>query len=106
MVTSRKICLRSQVILGNFAAVTNPANRLIEVFGTRAGIAKRFKISPEAARLWLKDGIPTDRALEVEAATAAAPDGQRISALEVLKYAKAREDAKLQTPPAPAASPA
>ena len=69
----------------------NPAVRLVERFGGRAEVAEHFEISVEAVRLWLKNGIPADRALDVEEATR----GTRyaIKASEVLQYARAQREA-------------
>ena len=65
----------------------NPAERLVRKFGGRAGVANRFSVSTETVRLWLKNGIPTDRALEVQEAT----DGA-IAAHSILRFAqKSRE---------------
>lgn len=80
----------------------NPAQRLIGLFGSKAGVAARFNVSREAVRLWLKDRIPPDRALEVEQATAGTEHA--ISAMEVLRYAKLREDAATSSPAATAPS--
>lgn len=80
----------SQGFLATVRAVDNPAVRLIKAFGSKAETAKRFKVSREAIRLWLKDRIPPDRALDVEQETAGSEHA--VSALEVLRYAKWRED--------------
>jgi hypothetical protein len=64
----------------------NPAERLVKGLGGRAAVAARFEISIEAVRLWLKKGIPTDRALDVERATVGT--GYAVTALEILQYAR------------------
>jgi hypothetical protein len=70
------------------AVVVNPAERLVEGFGGRPAVARQFGVSPEAVRQWLlpENGIPTDRALDVEEATRKweAP----ITSKEVLEYAR------------------
>ena len=52
-------------------------------------MAEWFGISREAVRLWLKDGIPTDRALEVEEATVRCKPP--VTAAEVLEHARQRK---------------
>lgn len=70
----------------------NPALKLIERFGgSRAAVATHFGVSPEAVRLWLKNGIPPERALDAEIATRGTE--QAVTALEVLLYAKQQRDA-------------
>lgn len=68
---------------------SNPAVRLIEGLGSRAAVAERFSVSIEAVRLWLKSGIPTDRALEVEEETKGTEFA--ISANEILQYNRAKK---------------
>jgi DNA-binding transcriptional regulator YdaS (Cro superfamily) len=65
----------------------NPATRLVARFGSNAEVAKHFSVTREAVRLWLKNGIPPDRALEVEERT----EGE-VTAMEVLNYAKQQKD--------------
>lgn len=84
--TSGKDCLHSQGFLAIFGAMVNPAERLIEGFGGRGPVADRFGISREAVRLWLLNGIPADKALDVEEATKRTKFP--ISAIEVLRYAR------------------
>jgi hypothetical protein len=69
----------------------NPAQRLVKGFGGRGAVASRFAITTEAVRLWLKNGIPADRALDVEEATAGSAFA--ISATEVLQYARRQREA-------------
>lgn len=65
----------------------NPAERLVSGLGGRTAVRERFGLkSNEAVRLWLKNGIPADRALEVEEVTRGTEFA--ISATEVLEYAK------------------
>jgi len=66
----------------------NPAEKLIDRFGSNAEVARKFDITREAVRQWLENGIPTDRALEVEELT----DGE-ISATEILKAARKKKQA-------------
>lgn len=70
---------------------TNPAERLVEGFGGRSAVAERFSVSNEAVRLWLKHGIPADRALDVEEATRDTPFA--ISATDVLQFARHQKEA-------------
>jgi hypothetical protein len=68
----------------------NPALKLIKLYGSNAAVGRQFSVSGEAVRMWLKNGIPPDRALDVE-------DGTRetafpISAMEVLLFAKQQRD--------------
>ena len=69
----------------------NPAVRLVDGFGGRAATAARFDVSSEAVRLWLKNGIPTDRALDVEEQTRGTDFA--ILAAEVLQYARRQKEA-------------
>lgn len=68
------------------APAANPALRLVACFGDKARVAEHFKVSREAVRLWLKNGIPPDRALEAEDATRGS--AFEISAIDVLEYAR------------------
>ncbi len=70
---------------------SNPAAKLVERFGSNAEVAKHFGITREAVRLWLKNGIPPDRALEIEDATRGTKHA--ISATEVLHYARQQKEA-------------
>lgn len=67
-------------------SIENPAVRLVGRFGDKAGVAEHFGISREAVRLWIKNGIPADRALEAEDATRGTEF--EITATEVLQYAR------------------
>lgn len=69
----------------------NPAVRLVEGLGGRAAAAARFEVSSEAIRLWLKNGIPADRALDVEEVTRGTQF--TIAATDVLQYARAQREA-------------
>lgn len=69
----------------------NPAVKLVEGLGGRAAAAARFDVSSEAIRLWLKNGIPADRALEVEEESRGTEFA--VTATEVLQYAKAQREA-------------
>lgn len=66
------------------------AERLVKHFGgdekpsiARRRAAKALKMNPETLRLWLRDGIPLERALYVEEKT-----GGRITADEILQEAR------------------
>ncbi len=65
----------------------NPAEKLVEGYGGRSAVAAAFEVSSEAVRLWLKQGIPADRALEAEEKTRG-KGRYAVSAIEVLRYAK------------------
>lgn len=65
---------------------TNPAERLVAYFGSNTAVADHFGISREAVRLWVKNFIPPDRALEVEETTRGTV--YAIKATEILQYAK------------------
>lgn len=69
----------------------NPAVRLVDGLGGRAATAARFRVSIEAIRLWLKNGIPADRALEVEEVSR--KTRFLVRANEVLHYARAQREA-------------
>jgi hypothetical protein len=62
----------------------NPAERLVELLGGRPAVAAAFDVSSETVRLWLKHGIPEDRALDVEQRTKKLSDP--ITALQVLEW--------------------
>ncbi len=71
----------------------NPANKLVNGIGGRSAAAAEFNVSTEAIRLWLKNGIPADRALDVEERTRGTEFS--ISAVEVLEYQRhSREEAR------------
>lgn len=63
----------------------------MKVLGGRAKVAERFRISREAVRLWLVNGIPPDWALDVEDATRGSEFP--VSALEILQHAQQRRAA-------------
>lgn len=69
----------------------NPATKLVEGLGGRSATAAAFEISSEAVRLWLKTGIPADRALEVEEKTQGTPFS--ISATDVLEFQREQRKA-------------
>lgn len=69
----------------------NPAVKLVEGLGGRAAAAARFDVSSEAIRLWIKHGIPADRALEVEEVTRGTDF--EVAATDVLQYTKAQRAA-------------
>lgn len=71
--------------------MANPAEKLVEGLGGRAATAARFGISREAIRLWLKNGIPADRALDVEEATRGTEFA--ISTTDVLQFTRAQREA-------------
>lgn len=69
----------------------NPAIKLVDGLGGRAATAAKFDVSTEAVRLWLKTGIPADRALEVEEATRGTKFAVR--ATDVLQFNREHREA-------------
>jgi hypothetical protein len=69
----------------------NPALKLIKLYGSNAAVGRQFSVSGEAVRMWLKNGIPAERALDVEDATR--ESAYPISAMEVLLFSKQQRDA-------------
>jgi len=62
----------------------NPAHRLIpHHFPSKLAVARHFGKTKQAIRLWLRDGIPTSNALEIERVTNGA-----ITAREILEFAE------------------
>lgn len=68
--------------------ITNPAERLRQKFGSNADIAAQFNVTREAIRLWMKNGIPPNRALEVEERTSG-----YVTASDILRYAGSQKKA-------------
>lgn len=64
----------------------NLAEKLVEHFGGRKPAAESLGVSGETIRLWLRDGIPLERAIDVERDTSGA-----VTAEQVLQAAKDRE---------------
>lgn len=73
------------------AMSSNPADRLVAKFGSRAATAEHFAVSVETVRLWLETGIPAARALEAEEATRGSK--HVIKAIEVLQFARQQREA-------------
>lgn len=71
--------------------MVNPAIRLVGGLGGRAATAARFGVSIEAIRLWLKNGIPVDRALDVEEASRKTRFA--VTSSDVLHYARHHREA-------------
>ena len=71
--------------------VDNPAERLVSGLGGRALVADLFGISIESVRLWLENGIPADRALEIEEITRGTP--YAIGAVDILRFRQQRRKA-------------
>lgn len=62
----------------------SPQQRLYAYYGgSRKTAAHGMGVTTETIRLWLKNGIPLDRAIEVERKTRGF-----VTAEEILKYAK------------------
>lgn len=69
--------LYSHFIIGGYMTVFE---KLHKYFRTHEAIAKAFKIRRQGVTYWKKNGIPTNRALEIEKKTAG-----EITALDVLR---------------------
>lgn len=69
----------------------NPAERLVKGLGGRTAVAARFGVTNEAVRLWLRDGLPAQRALDIEEATKGTEFA--ISATEILQYDRTQRTA-------------
>jgi len=54
--------------------------KLHKHFGTHEKIAQAFGVKPQAMTYWKREGVPTDRAMEVEKKTKG-----KVTALDVLK---------------------
>jgi len=54
--------------------------KLLKYYGTHEKIAKAFKVKTQAITYWKVNGIPSDRAIEVEKKTKGA-----VTAMDVLK---------------------
>lgn len=54
------------------------ARKLIEHFGGRAETEEALDVSRETLRLWLRDGIPLERAVDIERDTDGAVTGEQI----------------------------
>lgn len=61
------------------------------LLGGRSAVAAAFEVSNEAVRLWLKNGIPPDRALDVEERTKESADP--ISADDILRFSRRQKAA-------------
>ena len=68
----------------------SPAEKAVDFFGgVQAELARACNVTPQAITKWMEDGIPTDRALEVEEATKGA-----VTAREILEAAKTPPSAR------------
>jgi alanine-glyoxylate transaminase/serine-glyoxylate transaminase/serine-pyruvate transaminase len=71
----------------------NCAERLVELFGSQAEVARRLKLDRAVVNNWVKSGyIPSRWAMEIERLT----DGQ-IAAMEVLNEANARKPIRVKS---------
>lgn len=62
----------------------SPAEKAVDFFGgVQAELARACGVTPQAITKWMDDGIPTDRALEVEEATEGV-----VTAREILEAAR------------------
>jgi DNA-binding transcriptional regulator YdaS (Cro superfamily) len=81
----------------------NCAERLVEVFGSQAEVARAFQLDRAVVHNWVKTGyVPARWAAEVERVTRG-----RISALEILDEASAKNPVRVKSRPedAPSAIP-
>lgn len=58
----------------------NTAHKLIRHFGGRKEVAAAMKLNPETVRLWTENGIPLDRAIEIERVSKGAVTAEEILA--------------------------
>ena len=73
----------------------NCADRLVELFGSQADVARRFRLDRAVVHNWVKSGyVPARWAMEVEHATS----GQ-ITAAEVLNEASAKNPVRVKSRP-------
>ena len=71
----------------------NCAERLVDIFGSQAEVARRFRTDRAVVNNWMKSGyVPSRWAMEVERLT----DG-KIAAVEVLNEANARKPIRLKS---------
>ena len=78
----------------NIAAM-NCAERLVELFGSQAEVARRFTLDRAVVNNWVKSGyVPARWAMEVEQVT-----GGDVSAADVLNEATARKPNRLKSRP-------
>ena len=71
------------------------AQRLVEVFGSQAGVARAFQLDRAVVNNWIKSGyVPARWAAEVERVTQG-----RISALEILNEASAKRPVRVKSRP-------
>ena len=73
----------------------NCATRLVDLFGSQAEVARRFRLDRAVVNHWVKSGyVPARWAMEVEQVT-----GGEIAAVDVLNEATARKPLKLKSRP-------
>ncbi len=73
----------------------NSAERLVEIFGSQADVARAFQLDRSVVNNWVKTGyVPARWAMEVEQLT-----GGRILAVEVLNDAAARKPVRVKSRP-------
>ena len=73
----------------------NCAERLVELFGSQAEVARRFRLDRAVVNNWVKSGyVPARWAMEVEHVTA----GQ-VTAVEILNEANARKPVRVKSRP-------
>src|SRR6185295_14604731 len=81
--------------LTKYALPMNCAERLVEMFGTQAYVARAFHLDRAVVHNWVKTGyVPARWAGEVERVT----EG-RISALEVINEASAKNPVRVKSRP-------
>ena len=73
----------------------NCAERLVELFGSQADVARRFRLDRAVVNNWVKSGyVPARWAMEVEHVT-----GGQISAVDILNEANTRKPVRLKSRP-------
>ena len=73
----------------------NCAERLVDIFGSQAEVARRFRLDRAVVNHWVKSGyVPARWAMEVEQVT-----GGQVAAVDVLNEATSRKPLKLKSRP-------
>ncbi len=73
----------------------NCAERLVEIFGSQADVARAFRLDRAVVNNWVKSGyVPARWAMEVERVT-----GGKVAAVEVLNEASAKKPVKVKSRP-------
>ena len=79
-----KIDLTFQTTFGRIAGMSKATDKLLKRYGNKKAIAEAMNVHEETVRLWLRDGIPLSKAIDVERDSEGA-----VTAEEILREAKA-----------------